>query len=86
VTFAELVAGTIGRLDQADIPYMVTGSLASTFHGEPRATRDIDIIIDPTPDALVTLIDVLQAAGFYVDREAAKTALRERSQFTAIGT
>ena len=26
-----------------------TGSLASSYHGEPRSTRDIDIVIDPSP-------------------------------------
>jgi hypothetical protein len=86
VTFAELVARTIERLDQAEIPYMLTGSLASTFHGEPRATRDVDVIIDPAPEALAWLIDDLLMDGFYVDRDAAMTALRERSQFNAIGT
>ncbi len=65
---------------------MLTGSLASTLHGEPRATRDIDIVIDPTADALERLVDALQAAGLYVDRGAAMTALRERGQFNAVGT
>jgi len=30
---------------------MVVGSLASSFHAEPRTTQDIDIVIDPTPRA-----------------------------------
>jgi hypothetical protein len=85
VTFAELLADVIDRLDRAGIPYMITGSLASTFHGEPRATRDVDIVIDPTPDGLDRLVDDLRAGGFYVDRDAAEDALRDRGQFNAIG-
>lgn len=64
---------------------MVTGSLASTFHGEPRATRDIDIVIDPTPEALDRLLQGLETDGFYVDAPAAREALRSRSSFNAIG-
>ena len=85
MTFADLLSEAIGRLDRTGIPYMVTGSLASTYHGEPRATRDIDVVIDPGPEALERLVDGLEADGFYVDREAARVALRDRTQFNAIG-
>lgn len=40
-----------GALDAAGVPYMVTGSLASSAFGEPRASEDIDIVIAPTRDA-----------------------------------
>jgi hypothetical protein len=85
VTFTELLASIIERLDRAGIPYMVTGSLASSYHGEPRATRDVDIVVDPEPGALARLVDDLIAAGFYVDRDVAFTALVSRAQFNAIG-
>ena len=64
---------------------MVTGSLASSYHGEPRATLDLDIVIDPSPTALARLVEDLVVAGFYVDAETAEAALRDRSQFNAIG-
>ena len=85
MTFAELLADAIRRLDQAQIPYMVTGSFASTFYGEPRATRDLDIVIDPSVEALATFAAGLAADGYYIDRDAAFAALRERTQFNAIG-
>jgi hypothetical protein len=85
VTFAELVAAALTHLERAGIPYMVTGSIASTYHGEARATRDLDIVIDPSPAALDRLVADLVAAGFYVDGEAARSALQARTQFNAIG-
>ena len=85
MTFAALLADVLARLDRAGIPYMVTGSLASSFHGEPRATRDLDLVIDPTPATLQALVDELAGAGYYVDPEAARAALAERTQFNAIG-
>lgn len=85
MTFGELLAAIIQRLERAGMPYMVTGSLASSYHGEPRATRDVDIVIDPEPASLARLVDDLHAAGFYVDRDVALDALARRSQFNAIG-
>jgi hypothetical protein len=85
VTFGELLATVIGLLDRAGIPYMVTGSLASSYHGEPRATRDVDIVIDPDADRLAQLVTMLEAAGLYVDRDTALGSLVSRTQFNAIG-
>ena len=85
MTFRELLASVVERLERAGIPYMVTGSLASSDHGEPRTTRDVDIVVDPEPDALIGLVGDLLAAGFYVDVDVALDALARRSQFNAIG-
>jgi hypothetical protein len=86
VTLAELLADVTGRLDRTRIAYMVTGSFASTYYGEPRSTRDLDIVIDPSTDGLAILVESLATDGYYVDRDAASAALRERTQFNAIGT
>jgi hypothetical protein len=34
------------RLNQADIGYFVTGSVASIIYGEPRLTHDIDLVVE----------------------------------------
>lgn len=85
MTFEQLVADVVGRLDAAGIPHMVTGSLASSWYGEPRATQDLDVVIDPSPTAIDGLVEGLLADGWYVDREVARHALGERAQFNAIG-
>lgn len=85
MSLSDLVAQIVERLDRAGIPYMITGSLASSFHGEPRATRDADLVIDPTPDALRRFLDALsEADGFYVDTDAALDALHRRTQFNVV--
>jgi hypothetical protein len=84
VTLADLLIETIGALEAEGIAYMLTGSMASTFHGEPRATRDIDFVIDPTADGLDRLLDRLRSNGLYVDQDAARAALHDRGQFNAI--
>ncbi len=74
----------IRRLEEVKIPYMVTGSVASSHHGRPRATHDIDVVIDPTPSTLEPLVESLARAGFYVDAERARDALRRRRLFNVI--
>jgi hypothetical protein len=84
VTFAELLGRVIRHLEANRIPWMLTGSLAGSYHGEPRASIDADIVIDPSPVAMARLVDGLLADGFYADRAAADDALRDRGQFNAI--
>ncbi len=84
MTLAELLADAARRLDRAAIAYMVTGSFASTYYGEPRATRDLDIVIDPSNDGLDVLVEGVLSDGYYVDRDAAFVALRQRTQFNVV--
>jgi hypothetical protein len=37
----------LALLDHHAIPYMLTGSVAASFHGRPRATHNADVVIDP---------------------------------------
>lgn len=60
MNLAALLAATITRLERAGVPYMITGSVASSYHGEPRATRDLDIVIDPDPAGMTRLARALE--------------------------
>ena len=82
----EALASLVGYLETLGIPYMITGSVASSFHGRPRTTHDVDVVIDPTPESLGRLVSKLSTAGFYVDAQTAEDALRRRRQFNAIDT
>ena len=44
--YAEL----LGLLNKHDVRYCVVGSFALAFHARPRYTKDIDILIEPSPD------------------------------------
>ena len=46
-------------LEASGIPYMVTGSVASSTYGHARSTNDFDIIIDPSVHALAQFLDSL---------------------------
>jgi hypothetical protein len=80
----EFLKTVVGLLDDAGIPHMVAGSMASTFHGEPRMTRDIDMVIDPTPEAIEQFVAALDRSRYYVDDVVG--AVRRRDMANVIDT
>lgn len=84
MSLTDFLTTVVEILDEARVPYMLTGSLAAAHYALPRATQDIDFIVDVTPEQIDHVVDRLLDKGFYVDREAAFDAYRTRSQFNAI--
>lgn len=80
----ETLSTVLALLDRIEIPYMLTGSVAASYHGRPRATHDSDVVVDPFPEQLETLVRDLGDAGFYVPGERAVEALRNRRPFNVI--
>jgi hypothetical protein len=71
------------RLDNAAIPYMITGSIALSFYTTPRFTRDIDIVIEvSSPDG--TKIVGLFEKDYYISEDAVRDATESRSIFNII--
>ena len=48
------------------IPHYITGGVAAATYGEPRTTRDLDVVIALIPLQLDTLVQRLEHDGFYV--------------------
>lgn len=78
----DTLAEIIGHLDRAGVPYMVAGSIASTYYGEPRTTQDIDIVIGPTHDSLNAFLSGLDRNRYYVGDAAG--AFARQGQFNVI--
>jgi len=53
-------------LTALDVPYYITGGVAAITYGEPRTTRDLDIVMDIAPTDLERLVAALEVEGFYV--------------------
>ena len=75
---------TVQTLVDLEIPYMVTGSLASAFHGEPRSTQDLHVVVTAREDHLQKLGERLRDAGLYCDSEAIREAAELKGLFNAI--
>jgi hypothetical protein len=81
---AELLRYVVETLDTLGIDYMVSGSHASIYYGEPRMTQDIDVVADVTLAHLPALLERFAAPEFYVSEEAARDATATRGQFNII--
>src|SRR5919205_3159930 len=46
------------------VRYLVIGGIAAVLHGVPRATFDLDILIEASPDNAQRLLDALTEANF----------------------
>lgn len=84
MTAAGLLGRMVKRLDDAGIPSMLTGSFAAAYHGHPRATQDIDLVIAPSAEQLRVLLRSLPAAEYYADEGTALEALAQESLFNVI--
>jgi hypothetical protein len=79
------VAAIADALDEIGARWAIGGSIASTVHGEPRATNDVDIIAvldEPQARALCARL----GAAFHADPDTAAEAVRRRSSFNVIDT
>lgn len=70
-------------LEELEIPYHVGGSFASSVHGSPRQTRDIDLVVDLRP-IHIPMLAMRLADEFYVEPEMMRSALQRRSSFNLI--
>lgn len=81
---ADPLAAVVDLIDRAEIPYMLAGSFASTFHGSPRTTHDIDIVIAPTRPMLDRFVRGLDDERYYVSPIAVDEAWRRRGRFNVL--
>jgi hypothetical protein len=72
IDVALLVARAIESVGGA---YFVGGSLASSLQGEPRATNDVDIVMEIPLGRVTEFVDVL-GADFEVDGDMLRQAMR----------
>jgi hypothetical protein len=84
VTQAELLRYIAETLDTLGVEYMIGGSHASIYYGEPRLTRDVDVVAALSLEKLPRLIERFPPDQFYVDPTAAGEAVRTRGQFNVI--
>ncbi len=55
--------GVFASFQTHEVRYVVIGEIAAIFHGVPRATFDLDLLIDSTPDNARRLLLALTDAG-----------------------
>jgi hypothetical protein len=70
-------------LDALHIDWVIGGSIASSVHGEPRATQDIDMVVDLRARRVTRFVESLHR-DCYVDTDAVREAVRTAGSFNAV--
>lgn len=63
---AELATQLQTLFENANIPYYITGGVAAIAYGDPRTTRDLDVVIQVPRASIAQLVAALEQNGFYV--------------------
>lgn len=71
-------------LEDLGLPYLVTGSMATIYYGEPRFTVDIDIVVDLPSRQVADFCKAFSPDEFYVSEPSARRAVQNRSQFNIL--
>ncbi len=66
VTAPDLIGLFVEPLEGTGIPYMITGGVASVIYGDPRFTRDIDVVLELRQLNVPRLIGAFQGDAYYL--------------------
>jgi hypothetical protein len=80
----EFFTSVIRTLNEIGVQYMLTGSVASSFYGQPRLTHDVDLAVAITTGQIKILISKYPAPRYYLSEEAAAEAVKTRTMFNLI--
>lgn len=74
---ADALAPVVAEFERLGVPYGIVGSVASSAHGVARATLDVDLVADLRIEHVDPFVVGISDA-YYVDRDAAREAVRRR--------
>jgi hypothetical protein len=84
MSFVEVLRRVAVRLQESEVPYMITGSIAASYYGHIRATQDLDIVISAAADNVKRLMNLFPEGEYYAPLQDALDALRHNSMFNVL--
>jgi hypothetical protein len=82
----KLLKEVITFLNQADTSYMLTGSIVSSFQGEPRSTHDIDMMIQLDKEKIDSLLLAFPSPTYYIDKDMVLDGIKSKKMFKLLNT
>lgn len=79
----EVAASITAVLEGLGVRYLIGGSLASSVHGEPRSTNDVDLLVDFHTEHVGPFVEALRS-DYYVSEPAIREAVRSGYHFNVI--
>jgi len=83
----DLLKVFLDPLERAGFSYMVTGSVAAIFHGAPRVTHDVDLVLEIETGRAAALAALFPDSDFYcppLETLEAEISRRDRGHFNLI--
>jgi len=74
----------VSALETLSIEYMVVGSFASSYHGPPRSTQDLDLVVALERSQVGLLLQAFPESDYYVSADAVREAVARRGSFNVI--
>lgn len=79
----EVLKIVVKKLTVLGVEYMLSGSVAMNFYGQPRMTRDIDIVVVIEEPEIDHFIQMFQDE-FYIESKTVLTEVLNKGMFNAI--
>lgn len=79
----QIIKKLVEVFDKLHIAYFIGGSLASSLHGIPRATQDVDIVANIKNNHISPMVEAL-GSRFYISGEMIQEAIQRKSSFNLI--
>ena len=79
----EALLPVIDVYEQLDVDYLLTGSVACSVYGLPRAVQDVDILADLHSKQIPVLFERL-AESYLFDRDTVTLAVQQRTSFSLL--
>ena len=83
---AQLLKDITNFLSSHKIPYMITGSWSSIYYGRPRASHDIDFVVELPVENIERTMQLFSQLPdtFMVQLDTVKEGIEHKSQFQAL--
>jgi|SRR3990172_582419 len=80
----ELLTKLVRFLNAKQIPYLLTGSVASSLHGEPRSTHDVDVVVVLDANSVTQMLEEFHEPKYYLDEEFVRETVEKGGMFNLI--
>jgi hypothetical protein len=70
--------------ESLNIPYYITGGVCAIAYGEPRTTRDLDVVVEVGQLNLMPMVERLEAEGFYCPPGAVSDIQSDRARVLSV--
>lgn len=80
----KLLRKVLPILEKHKIDYMLTGSIVSSIQGAPRATHDVDVVVQVTTDSIPVLLNAFPPPQYYLSETGMKDSIERKNMFNLI--